>query len=646
MKHNVRGDPSCKNYEFDYDFGGAWGQSSVIVTSAKGHIHKKEFHERYQKWHSCDPSALFEANIVSMVTDKSKVVAENIARQARFCRALFIWTDCDREGEHIGSEVRDIARGVNPNIQVKRARFHAYTYPIISNAARNPIDLDERQAEAVSARIELDLRLGAAFTRMQTLSLRPMIEHLAAESKMISYGSCQFPTLGFVVDRYFRVQNFVPETFWRIDVSHQRDGVNAKFKWNRVRLFDRMTTTIIFERCLAARTATVTKMETKPTTKYKPRPLTTVELQKAGTQFLRLTSNRTMQIAEKLYTQGWISYPRTETNLFDRTMDLRALVHKQTQSQTWGRYAQDLVSGGFSQPRGGNENDGAHPPIHPVNFVVPTRLSAEEQSVYEFIVRTFLACCSEDAKGQQTTCEISYGPPERFHTSGLQVLERNFLDVYPYWKWNDSQQLPVYTVGEVFEPTEAMMNEGQTSPPGYLTEVELLGMMQANGIGTDATISDHIQKIEDREYVKARPHVRRARDDQDGDAEMNDDDTNVLDDNNPRGGRGGRGRGRGRGGRAAGNGRAGGGGSSQREFIPTTLGVALIVGYDNLRFNTSLSKPFLRKEMEEHMKAICEGRMTKADVVHQSLEQYREVFVITTQQMDVLKAVSHLSMSC
>jgi len=93
-----------------------------------------------------------------------------------------------------------------------------------------------------------------------------------------------------------------------------------------------------------------------------------------------------------------------------------------------------------------------------------------------------------------------------------------------------------------------------------------------------------------------------------------------------------------------------------QEFIPTTLGVALMEGYDNVGFETSLSKPFLRKEvkrrwyldlivyanarqMEVQMKAICEGRSTRNDVVQQNLEQYRAVFMRTTQQINVLKAV-------
>lgn len=77
-----------------------------------------------------------------------------------------------------------------------------------------------------------------------------------------------------------------------------------------------------------------------------------------------------------------------------------------------------------------------------------------------------------------------------------------------------------------------------------------------------------------------------------------------------------------------------------QQFIPTTLGVALIEGYDGIGLETSLGKPFLRKEMEIKMKEICAGRKTRNDMVHETLEQYREAFVRTQQQVEVLKRVS------
>jgi DNA topoisomerase III len=390
-----------------------------------------------------------------------------------------------------------------------------------------------------------------------------------------------------VVDRYNRVRNFKPETFWLIKVTHVRDNIKVTFNWKRVHLFDRGMVTILFEHCLDAKTASVTKMQKRPTSKWRPLPLTTVELQIQGSRYLRMNSTQVMAVAERLYQQGWISYPRTETDQFSRDFDLRGLIEKQCQDNIWGQFAQGLVDGGFRTPRSGRNNDQAHPPIHPVNYVASSVLHADEKKVYEFVTRRFLACCSEDAKGEAVDIEIQWGS-ETFHTHGLTVLERNYLDVYVYDKWESSQQLPVFTVGEVFEPLEANMVNGKTTAPGYLTEPELIGLMDANGIGTDATMAEHIAKIKERSYVDTRP-------------------------------------------------KAGGGQNTVQEFIPTYLGVALIEGYDNIGLDVSVSKPFLRKEMELKMKAICEGRKSRTQVVQETLEDYREVFAKTQQEIEMLK---------
>lgn len=448
-------------------------------------------------------------------------------------------------------------------------------------------------------------------------------------------GSCQFPTLGFVVDRYFKVQNFVPEEFWSIKVTHKKDGLAVSFSWARNRLFNRAAVTILFERCLIAKLAKVTRVQEKPTKKWKPLPLTTVELQKMATRFLRMTGQQAMTIAESLYNKGFISYPRTETDRFDKGMNLQALVQKQTQDGRWGQFAQNLVDGAFQQPRNGRHDDKAHPPIHPVTYAAPGALSADEGRLYEFVVRRFLACCSEDAKGTATDVGIEYGD-EAFHAHGVIVLERNYLDVYPYENWNNSAELPKFTVGERFEPTEAMMTEGKTTPPGYLTEADLIALMDANGIGTDATMAEHIEKIQVREYVQVVSRAQQGG--ADGAGGAGDEAAGAAP--ATRGGRGGR---VGRGGRGGAAGRGGGGGrGSVKVFIPTQLGVALIEGFDRMNFETSLGKPFLRKEMELKMKAICEGRISKEVFLRENLQQYRAVFNQSSEQLDVLKAVSGL----
>ena len=148
-----------------------------------------------------------------------------------------------------------------------------------------------RQANAVEARIALDLRIGAAFTRFTTLGLQNRVGGLA-EKQVVSYGRsqhsslhpllmpvsgpCQFPTLGFVVDQYSRVQAFIPEPFWYIFVSIERqdDADDAgelqtvEFKWRRNHLFGFEEAVILYERCVSELLAIVTKVETKPTTKW------------------------------------------------------------------------------------------------------------------------------------------------------------------------------------------------------------------------------------------------------------------------------------------------------------------------------------------------------------------------------------------
>ncbi|KAI9715325.1 MAG: DNA topoisomerase [Chrysothrix sp. TS-e1954] len=655
---NSAGPGWLKNYEFSFTFNQPWGISNVVMTSVAGHINSVDFDSRYRGWHSCQPSQLFEAPLVTYVENEKKSIAKNIETNARHARALFIWTDCDREGEHIGSEIRDIALKVNSHLDVKRARFSNTERAHVVQAARAPIPLDDKQANAVAARIELDLRIGASFTRWQTLSLKPMIEHLDEELGPISYGiahldkstplkadktsgSCQFPTLGFVVDRYFRVKSFRPETFWRIQVWHNRDDKRVAFNWSRGHLFDRMVVTLLFERCINSGAARVSSLEKKPTSKWRPLPLTTVELQKMGSRFLRMDSQRVMKLAEELYQRGFLSYPRTETDQFSHDMDLRTIVAKQTSDNSWGGYAQTLLDGAYRQPRGGRNNDQAHPPIHPVNHPSDSDFrSVEERRVYEFVTRRFLACCSEDAKGESTIVSITWAD-ELFTARGLRVIERNYLDVYPYDKWESTQELPQFTMGERFVPSEAKMTEGKTSPPGYLTEPELIALMDANGIGTDATMAEHIAKIKERRYVETRAPGGAAA------VHLSDEEGEPP----TRGG--GRGRGRGRGGRgsaATGRTASRGGSGGNAIFIPTNLGVALIKGYERIEFaeTMSLSKPHLRKEaiyqaadvpvqMEQQMRAICAGTTNRNEVVQISLEKYREVFIRSAQQVGVLK---------
>lgn len=133
----------------------------------------------------------------------------------------------------------------------------------------------------------------------------------------------------------------------------------------------------------------------------------------------------------------------------------------------------------------------------------------------------------------------------QFVGHGLEILERNYLEVYIYDKWTD-KELPKFREGQTFRPTRISMNEGQTSPPNLLTEADLIALMEKHGIGTDATHADHIETIQERNYVGV----------QDG------------------------------------------------KFLPGKLGMGLVEGYDAMGFE--MSKPKLRADLEADLKGYVD----------------------------------------
>ncbi|KAL9705942.1 hypothetical protein quinque_009460 [Culex quinquefasciatus] len=561
--------PYNKIYEFDYNLRGQ--QVKMVMTSVSGHLLNFEFLPSFRGWHSCNPEQLFDAPVRKGCTESAEKIKRTLEREIRGCGALVIWTDCDREGENIGFEIIEVCRAVKPQIKVLRAKFSEITAASIKRAVDNLAAPDELQSEAVNVRSELDLRIGAAFTRFQTLRLQNVFPDKISNS-LVSYGSCQIPTLGFVAQRYKEIENFIPQAFWKIKLNHTIGELTVEFNWSRNRLFDKQCCEAYLMLCQSEQMAKIVSVTNKPKSKWRPTPLDTVELEKLGSRKLKLNAKTTMTIAEKLYTQGIISYPRTETNMFTHDMKLAPLVEMQAGHPEWGDFAQKVMQWG-PNPRNGKKSDQAHPPIHPTKFV--TNLSGDEKRVYELVVRHFLACVSKDAVGAETIVNAVLAE-EEFTASGLCILERNYLEVYPYDRWN-SKEIHAYQMGNTFEPTELGLHEGSTTAPNMLTEADLIALMEKHGIGTDATHAEHINTIKERGYI----------------------------------------------------------GEADRGFlVPGTLGMGLVEGYESMEL--PLAQPKLRAGLEEDLKRICEGQRDPKVVLQEQIQKYKEAYRVITEKARAL----------
>ena len=580
-------------WEFQYVVKGT--QCTMVFTSVAGHLMSTDFQEPFNKWRSCAPVELFSKPICRYVPKSKKNLETNLRSEARKAQWLILWLDCDREGEHICFEVMEVCQKANSRLQVMRAQFSTLLERDLQRALHTLREPNRFEAEAVDARQEIDLRSGASFTRFLTLSLQSKFDWSSNlgptdEKPVISYGPCQFPTLGFIVKRQWEIYAHIPEEFWFIHVVYRNDSMRSicEFTWERKRIFDRYAAEMLFEPCsVAPVTARVENVQEKPIFRYPPHPLSTIEFAKKASSYLRIGSQEAMKIAEDLYQAGFISYPRTETDIFSQEFDLRSIVAEQTSHPAWGSYASNLLNPGtglWRNPPGGGHDDKAHPPIHPTKFSTgESNWDAKKKKVYEFVVRHFLACCSERAVGSESVIRIDV-EGEKFSTRGVSVKARNWLDVYTYSNWNQAS-LPALAVGDVFTPHEVSLKSGQTRPPEKLKETDLIAKMEQHGIGTDATMAQHIDTTLKRGYA------------------IRDEQT--------------------------------------MQFSPTPLGEALVYAYKEMGLDV-LWQPFLRADTELQVSNIACGQVTKGSVIEDAIAKTKTQFLKALPQLTVLeRSIGH-----
>ena len=536
-----------------------------------------------------DPVELF-----SCPTEKKEATAKLkmpafLASESKGCDYIVLWLDCDKEGENICFEVLDAVRSSMRRLDrhtVFRAKFSSITDKDIVAAMNHLGEPDENQSRSVDARQELDLRIGCAFTRFQTRFFQGKYGDL--DSSLISYGPCQTPTLGFCVDRHDTIQTHKPEPYWVLHVAVEtNEEKRLNLEWERVRCFDREVAVMFLQMVKGQTEATVASITTKEKQKERPLALNTVELMRVASSGLGMGPQHAMTIAEKLYIQGYISYPRTESTQYADNFDLKEVVRQQQNNSDWGDACKELLAGGISKPRKGHDA-GDHPPITPCRGVSRGELDGETWKLYDYIVRHFLGTVSSNCKYEQTQAVVMCGE-ERFFLTGKKVTEPGFTGVMTWQAIPAEESIPQLKQGDILMVKDVKLVDRQTSPPGYLTESDLITLMEKHGIGTDASIPVHINNICTRNYCTVE---------------------------------------------------------SGRRLVPTSLGIVLVHGY--LKIDPDLVKPTMRGAVEKQLDLIAQGKANFDSVLSHTLEIFKLkflYFVKSISGMDQLFEVSFSSLA-
>ena len=397
-------------------------------------MYNRDFGKEINKNRNLDPIELFNAETFTIPS--SGAMCKHIQVISEGCDFLCLWLDCDREGENICFEVMDNCKQNLPKPIMDytfRAKFSSIAHKDIHTAFNDLIyKPNKNEASSVDASQVLDLKIGISFSRLLSkniLNKYPEIKRIFGTNS-ITYGPCQTPTLGFVVDRAEQIMKFTPEKYWTIDVDIEFGSKNFSLKWNRGKLFNQQCIHAIYNLLSENDSAKAVKVSRKKEHVGKPIGLNTVKMLKVASSVFGISSDRTMKTAEHLYLRGFITYPRTESTSYSSNFNFDEILDNHKSNSEWGDYVKKLKTEGYEKPRSGHDA-GDHPPITPVRSADSQDLGDLEWKIYSFISKSFFASISQNAIYEIYTSSFKIGD-EDFTLKGRTILAYGFLEVAPW----------------------------------------------------------------------------------------------------------------------------------------------------------------------------------------------------------------------
>jgi len=463
------------------------------VVGLRGHVVEVDFIKGYSNWRSKEktPRSLIDAPTVKVPTEKK--IVHQLQRLARKSDQVTIATDFDTEGELIGKEAYELVRAVNPDVSVDRARFSAITPEEIRQAFGHTTGIDFDLASAGETRQSIDLMWGASLTRFISLAAR------RGGANILSVGRVQSPTLAMIVDREKEIEAFVPEKYWQLSLKTEKDGEIIDARHTTPRFTDH-------EQALAAREKTreplvVSSIKEGSKIDRAPTPFDTTSFIVAAAR-LGFSAANAMRLAEDLYMNGYISYPRTDNTVYPPTLDISGVL-KSLKNSPFREDVDWVTANRRKVPTRGKKSSTDHPPIHPSAAATRQKLGDDRWKIYELVVRRFLATLSPDARWMTMKVNFDAGG-EPYTATGGRLVEAGWRRVYHYSKATE-YMLPHMKEGENLPIHEVNLEEKETQPPPRFTQSKLIQKMEELGLGTKSTRHEVIQKLISRKYVEGTP---------------------------------------------------------------------------------------------------------------------------------------------
>lgn len=458
--------------------------NNAYVVGLKGHIVELDFPKEFNNWAKTPLEKLLEVELVKKV--KEKGITSLLKTLAKDADRVTVATDYDREGELIGVEALEIVKGVNPKVKVDRVKYSAVTEQEIKAAFSKPEKVDFNLANAALARQKIDLIWGATLTRLISVHSGKM------GKEFLSVGRVQTPTLRLIVDRETEIQKFRPEKYYEIFAEFEKFTAKHPKKYSSKEEAEKVFSKI-------GETARVVAFSRNEIAEAKPIPFNTTEFLREASRFT--SPHRAMAIAETLYMNGYISYPRTDNTVYPNTLNLVGIT--KSLANLFPKEVEIVLSQKRITPSRGRRETKDHPPIYPTGIASRGELSKDEWRIYELVVRRFLATLAPKALWDVRKAELESNGV-KLVANGRTLIEPGWRAIYVYSRAEESE-IPILKKGDNLRIIKKRLEEKETKPPARYSPSSLIKMMEKLNLGTKSTRHEIIHKLMSRRYIHGNP---------------------------------------------------------------------------------------------------------------------------------------------
>ena len=450
----------------------------IIVASAVGHLFNLTY-EKGQKGYPIFKTTWVPSYSNSKSAAFTKKYYDVLKKLSARAKEVFIATDYDIEGEVIGWNVlRFIMKEMEKN--AKRMKFSTLTKFELQKAYENPLPtIDWGQAYAGETRHQVDWLYGINLSRALMSSIKR-----TGSFKILSIGRVQGPAMKIIVDRDKEIESFIPVPFWQVFI--RANGIDFKHIediFNKKELDD-------FKDIKEAEAETLKREEhIKP-----PAPFDLTSLQREAHTRHNISPSKTLQIAQSLYLDGLISYPRTSSQKIPTSIEPKKILEKLRD-----KYPNEVQKATRDQPIEGKKSDPAHPSIYPTGEFKQI-MTEDERKIYELIARRFISAFSPDAITANKKITLTSENGKKFIANGLVMLERGWTSVYE----TKFKEISLPDMTGKFRVSDIKTEEKETQPPKRYTPASLITLLEKKNLGTKSTRSMIIDTLFDRGYLDGK----------------------------------------------------------------------------------------------------------------------------------------------